>query len=453
MSIQPLVFTGVSSLSNDLQTVLNRAVSIASIPLQQAQTADSDVIQKKALLTGLDNAATALGNAVASLGAIAANRALSASSSNTAKVTVQNTGASAASTYTISDVTSIASAASETSVSGYADANATPVSSTGSMQLTFGSQTYDISLSDNTLIELRDKINNLGAGVTATILTTGSSVYLSLAADRAGATTLKLIDDPGDPLAGHANTNILTSNNQGSNLSFKLNGIEIDRSSNTVNDVIPGVAFDVLATTDPGETVTLTLATDRSRLSKAISTFVDAYNSLATAVGAQVGQSAGLLSGSFVVRALQDNMRALASYSTSGEIQSLWEMGLEFDNTGKLSFDANRFSQLSDSQINGAISFFGSPTTGFGALADKFDSLTDPISGAIRIEQDGFDQTDKNLQAQIAILEDRISAMQQSMSARLQLADSLLAQLESQQKVLAASVQSINLITFGKKDN
>jgi flagellar hook-associated protein 2 len=452
MSIQPLVFTGVSSLSSDLQTVLKRAVSIASIPLQQAQAADSDVIQKKALLSGLDNAATALGNAVTSLGTIAANRALSASSSNTAKVTVQNTGATVASTYTISDVTSIASAASETSTSGYADANKTPVSSTGSMQLTFGSKTYDISLSENTLVELRDKINNLGAGVTATILAAGSSAYLSVAADSAGATTLKLVDDPGDPLAGHANTNLLTSSNQGSNLSFKLNGIQIDRASNTVNDVVPGLTFNVLDKTNPGESVALTLATGRSRLSEAISTFVDTYNSLATAVGAQVGESAGLLTGDFVVRALQDNMRALASYSTSGEIQSLWEMGLEFDNTGKLSFDTGRFDQLSDTQINGAISFFGSTTTGFGALARKFDALTDPITGAIKIEQDGFDRTDKNLQSQIATLEDRINAMQQSMSARLQLADSLLAQLEAQQKVLDASVQSINLVTFGKKD-
>ncbi len=453
MSIQPLTFTGASTMSDSLQTILTRAVNIASIPLTQAQSADTDVLQKKTLLSGLGTAATTLGDAVTQLGTLAAQKSLSASSSNSDKVSVQYTGADAPTVYTVSDVTSIASAASETSVKGYATATKTQVSTTGSMQLTVGQKSYDISLTSNNLNELRDKINKLGVGVTATVLTTGDNSYLSVTANTTGETTLKLIDDPGDPDEGHANTDFLTADNQGSNAKFKLNGIQLNRSSNTVNDVIPGLTFNILDKTDSAEAIKLTLATDRSKLEDAIGSFVDAYNNLSSTVGTQVGENAGLLTGDFVVRSLQDNMRALASYSASGTIQSLWEMGLDFDSTGKLTFDNSRFESLSDSQIDGAISFFGSTRTGFGALAGKFNQLTDPVTGAIKLEQDGFDQTDKNLQAQISTLETRISDFQTSMAQRLQVADALLAGLESQQKMLDASIQSINLVTYGKSTN
>jgi len=46
---------------------------------------------------------------------------------------------------------------------------------------------------------VRDAINNLGVGVTATVLTTGTGAnpnYLSVTSNTAGATTLQLFDDP-----------------------------------------------------------------------------------------------------------------------------------------------------------------------------------------------------------------------------------------------------------------
>jgi len=43
--------------------------------------------------------------------------------------------------------------------------------------------------------------------------------------------------------------------------------------------------------------------------------------------------------------------------------------------------------------------------------------------------------------------------MQTSLSAKLQQADVLLAQLEAQQTLLDASVQSLNLLLYGKQDD
>lgn len=446
--ITPLTISGVSSMSGEWQTVLNRAVSIASLPLKQLQNTDTDVLAKKTLLADIGATATTLGSAVTKLGTVAAGKSLAVSSSDTDAVTAQNTGADLANTYTVSDVTSIAKAASATSI-GFSSTSGTTVSSNGSMRLSFGDdgKVWNFTLTNNTIGGLRDKINSLGAGVTATVLTAGSKNYLSITADSTGAVkNFALTDDPsGTP------TQLLGTTDLGSNAVFKLNGIAIDRSSNIVNDVISGVTFTLHDVPSSGS-AKITVAPDRSQLSSAVSSFVSAYNAMVDKVGTQVGAAAGLLSGDFVVQDIQNNLRSLASYQSEGTIKSLWEMGMEFGADGKITFDSGKFSSLTDSQLQGAVSFFGSTTSGFGALAEKFTALTDPVSGSIKIEQDGLTQTDKNLQAQITTLQDRINVMQTALQSRLQLADTLLAGLESQKNMLTASVDSLNYVLYGKQN-
>src|SRR5262245_24836585 len=157
MGLTPLTFTGVSDFSNDLQTVLDRAVQIAQIPVKQLQNKDADVLSRKALLSTLSSASTGLADSLASLGSIAANRSLSATSSDASKVSITNTGATLAGNFVINSITSVARFASERSATGYADSAATPVASNGPMRLLVGGQQYDFNLTSNTLIGLRDK--------------------------------------------------------------------------------------------------------------------------------------------------------------------------------------------------------------------------------------------------------------------------------------------------------
>ena len=450
MSFTPLAFTGISTYSSDFQTVLSRAVSIASLPLKRLQNDDADLLQKKQLLGSFNGALTTLGDSLAALGKVSQDKALVATSSNTSKVTVSNTGAASAATYTISDITSVAKVAAETSASGYASSTATNVSTTGQVKLVVGSKTYDISLTPgtNNLVGLRDAINSLGAGVAATVLTTGTGLnpnYLSVTANNVGATTLEIRDDPDG-----ANTNLLTTANQGANTVFKLNGVNVSKAGNLVNDVVAGTTFTILGTTTGSETVTLTLATDRSKLASAIGAFASSYNAVVDQVNGQVGPAAGLLSGDFLVREVQRNLRQITNYEGSGAIKNLSDLGISLNASGKIGFDSTAFNSLSDSQITSAFSFFGSTSTGFGGLAAKFEQFSDPVTGLVKAQQDSYDQADRRVQNQISELNDRISALQTTVNQRLQFADALLAQLDAQQKVLNASIQSVNYVTYGK---
>jgi flagellar hook-associated protein 2 len=452
MGLTPLTFTGVSKYSNDFQTILNRAVSIASIPLKSLQNQQADLIQKKVLTTNLEDATSGLASSLSALASIGDSKGLAATSSNSSKVAILSSTGTTPTSYTISEITSIAKAASETSLVGYADSSATAVSATGTVKLTVGANDYTINLTPqtNNLVGLRNAINDLGIGVTASILTTGTGAdpnFLSLSANSPGETTVRIVDDPTGAAA-----DLLTQNNQGADAVFKLNGIPVRKSSNTINDVVPGVSFNILGTTS-GDTVTLSLASDRSQLSSALQSFVSSYNEVSKQLDAQIGPGAGQLTGDFLIREIQHDLRQLTNFQGSGAIKSFSDLGLELSSTGELSLNTSTFNALSDSQIDSGFNFAGTSAGGLGSLNSTFQQLSDPISGLIKLQLDQYETTNNRITKDLAGVTDRVSLMQTVTAQKLQATDALLAQMESQQNVLTASLQSLLFTLYGKPQN
>lgn len=452
MSTQPLAFTGVSQFSADFQTILSRAVKIASIPIQQMQQDQVELVSQKQLLGNLSGAVSGLASILTDLGSIGAEKALVASSSDSSKVSVTYTGATTPASYKITDITSIARSASATT-SGYVDGNSAKAGESGSFRLTVDGKDYNFSLAaeKNNLQGLRDKVNSLGAGVTASVLTTGTGstpYYLSITANSTGSKPIRLVDDPsGTPV------NLLATVDDGANTNFKINGAPVSKPGTLINDVVGGITFTIADTTEGSEAVTLTLASDRTRLSTALQSLVYSYNTLMDQVDAQIGPTAGLLTGDFVIREVKEGLRAVSGATGTGLIRGLADLGVEFDQSGKAAFNPATFDSLSSAGIEDAFTFLGSETKGFGALASRFLAMSDPVSGMIKAQQDQYDRTDSNLSDQIATLTERVTAMQLSMTAKLQAADALLASLESQQRVLDAAVKSLNVTLFGKENS
>jgi flagellar hook-associated protein 2 len=446
MGVSPLQFTGNSQYSSDFQTILTRAVQIASIPLQQLQNQDSTNLSKITQLGTLNQTASGLTSALKSLGSVAAGKAISASSSNTGVVKVTSSGATGVASYTINSVTSLATAASETSVSGYADSASTLVSSTGMLDLVVGTNHYSIHLTSdqNNLVGLQNAINQLGAGVSASILTTGNGNYLSISTASLGATTLQLNDDPDG-----ANTNLLTNQNQGSDAVFKLNNLTVTRKSNTINDLIPGATLTLQSTS--ATATTISLASDRSQLASAIQSFATAYNSVVDQINAQSGQNAGVLLGDSVIWQLQGDLRQLTSYTGSGGVRSLADMGITLGSNGKMTFDQNVLNSLTDGQLNDAFNFFGTDKSGFGGLSAVLNQISDPVSGIIANEISTLTASDQRLQTQINAMVTSINKMQYTLFDQLTQADTLISSLNSQQDLLTSTIQSLNYVLYGKQ--
>ncbi len=557
MSTSPLRFTGVSSFSNDLQMVVDRAVQIASLPAVEMQNRQAELLSKKTLLGGLSADVGALARSLAALGSLGSAKGVSASSSDGSRVSVTASPSAAPGTYTVSEITSLAAAASATTAAGYANPGAAEVAPGGTLELAVGHDRYLIDLSGagrNNLNGLRDAINALGAGVTATVLNTGTGetpYYLSISSNSTGRKTLELRATAGQSgtnlLAGAAAageavysseqgfatrgatavsadgamqlvvggvayaldltganhldglraaidasgagvtaavidtgaavdryrlsitapggqtvelretadepaTNILTAAHLGADASFKLNGLPVTKAGNTVSGVIPGVTLNLLGVTGPGQEITISLASDRGALAAELGAFVSAYNRVAEAVNAQIGKDAGLLSGDPIIRQVQSQLRALTAYSTGGEIASLFDLGIELDSAGRMSLNRDVFDSLSNFQIAAAFEFLGSATSGLGAFSQSFAQISDPVSGFIRIQTARYDEADARLEQQISELTGRVNTMQAGLLARIQQADSLLASLESQRSMLNASLESLNMVLYGRRD-
>jgi flagellar hook-associated protein 2 len=446
-SFSPLQFTGISQYSSDFQQILSRAVSIAQIPVMQLTNEQTQIVSEETTLGNLNSAVSNVGSALKTIGQLSSGESLAANSTDTSVVTATATGADTTASYSITNVTSLASAASEHSTTNYTDTTSEAVSTTGSMQLVYGSKTYNITLAagQNNVAGLRDAINNLGAGVTASILTPSSTgAYLSISANTPGETTLKLIDDPSG-----AATNILTGTNQGTNTNFDLNGIPVSSPGTTVNNVIPGITLSFQGTTSSNETVNVNLATDRSQISSALNTLVSSYNTLKTQMDAQFGTSGSVLSGNNILYQIRQAMSNIVQYQGGGTMGNLANLGIEMSETGQMSLNTTTFNGLSDSDISSAMSLLGTSTTGIGGLQQTFNAISDPITGSVATQTAQWNTSTQNIAAQITAKNAAITLLQATINQQLQAADASIADLESQQNTLTASLTSLSYVSYG----
>jgi len=454
MGITPLTFTGVSPFSSDFQTILARAVSISSLPIKILQNKQTDILQEKQLSVSLSSSVDALAVSLSKLGGLGSSKAVVGLSSNSAKVAVNSTTLTSPISFQISNITSVAKAASERTAIGYANADAAPVSASGTVRLAIGgvAVTPDITLDaeHNNLNGLRDAINALEAGVTASIINTGTGptpYYLSVSANATGEHAIQLTEDPdGTP------SQLLTSTNAGSNAVFEVNGAGVTSATNLITSAVSGIIFTIKDTTAVAESVTLSASTDSSQLTSALEDFATKYNAVVTQLNAQIGPAAGLLSGSSLIRQIQNSLRGLSNYNGSGAIKSLAAMGIELSKTGEMSFNPSTFSSLTSTQVSSAFTFLGSATSGFGALASTLTQFSDPVNGAIHQQQDQWDTTYQRISERVSLLTERTNAMQKGLAQKLQAADTLLARLASQQTMLNVTIQGLNAMTFGKQN-
>jgi flagellar hook-associated protein 2 len=463
VGITPLTFTGVSSFSNDFQTILTRAVSIAQLPITALQNQDSDVLAEKTLAASLQSAVSDLATSVTNLGSIGSSQGMTGTSSDTTKVVVNSTTATTPASYAITDISSLASAASASTVTGYADASTATVSASGTMQLQINGVAVGSSITldadQNNLDGLANAINGLNAGVTASVISTGTGAtpyYLSISANSTGLNAISLVEDPNGANGGP--TPVALNSTPGSNADFYVNGAHITSPTNDISNVISGMDFTLTGTTavtDPA--VTLSTAQDSTQISTGLQDFVAKYNAVASLLNAQIGPAAGLLSGNSLIYGVQSALRGLVNFNGTGAIKSLSDIGIELDSSGVMSFNQTTtdpsqhiaFDSLTSAQIAGAFSFLGSATTGLGALASSLTQYSDPVSGAIQSQEDQFTATDTRLNDQIATMTAQVNDMQAALSAQLQAADAQIAQMQSQQQLLTATLQGLNFASYG----
>lgn len=211
-------------------------------------------------------------------------------------VSVTASPGAALQSYTISDITSLAQARKQaTGDINIATADAAAVSATpagGQFKAgTFTLNGQNITFNDGeSLNSVAAKFNSLAdkTGVSASIIKISTGKYqLSFSATKTGTDAdfdFNNISKPGTLVdADGVFSGVTVSNKQAAtNAEFNFNGVPIIRQSNTVSDMVDGIAFTLKQTTlaDPTTEITVGIEADQTISKNSIINFINTYNDL-----------------------------------------------------------------------------------------------------------------------------------------------------------------------------
>jgi flagellar hook-associated protein 2 len=307
---------------------------------------------------------------------------------------------------------------------GVATSTSTVASGTGTFVFTVAGgadQTVDVTAT-TTLEELRDAINALGAGATASILNDGDASVpyrLTIKSDSTGTSN--------DIAIGTNDTDLTISQLQASaNAAFTVDSLSISSETNTVTEVIDGVTLNLLSA-DAATTVNVTIARDAGSVRAKVQDILDAYNAVAEYIEKNnrydtEAKIAEPLFGEAIARSIRDDLRSVMMSEVSGldsAMNRLVHAGVSIDIHGKFSLDSTTFDTALSTDFANLRDLFVEDSTaykGFGGLIqDIADEITSFSDGRIKQKQSGIsttidniDTTTRNKELQLAAYEARI---------------------------------------------
>ncbi|WP_242671859.1 flagellar filament capping protein FliD [Stutzerimonas kirkiae] len=391
---------------------------------------------------------------------------LSASSSSSSVASVTAGSGAVAGSYSL-EVTQLATASKVASAS-QEGGSSTTFASGGTLTVDVGDNaSYDVEVSAGaSLTQIRDAINDQlssTAGISANIVTDSSGARLVLSSETTGEGTDLYVSGTGDLAALNINVddegNHSLTQQSGSaagyitaagNASYKLDGLELSSSSNTVT-ALSGLSIKLAS---EGSS-TLTVATNTDGLKESINTFVTAYNTLLTVTNALTkvtatsdGSSteAGALVGDASVRSLLNSVRnALVEPSTSsGGLSVLAQLGVTTNKTdGTLSIDDDKLSSALETHAADVKSFF----SGDNGLLGRLKSVTEPYTatgGLLATRTEALQTTKAQLTEQQEALDRRIESLTTMLYTKYNNMDTLIAQLSATSESILATLNALN---------
>ena len=193
------------------------------------------------------------------------------------------------------------------------------------------SKTLTVATTD-TLESLKDKINALDYGVSASVLGAGDGTFTLVLKSQDGkenALRITATESPsGSGLSSIDNTTTNSSKQKlaGTDASFTVDGISLTRSSNNITDLFTGYNINLLASTTVNGTDTpanLTGSVNTSAASENLQSFVNAVNDARTLLNEKTfrgsaSEEAGELSDDPVVKSIHKQLNSLTSSQLTG---------------------------------------------------------------------------------------------------------------------------------------
>ncbi|MEO7262396.1 MAG: flagellar filament capping protein FliD [Jatrophihabitantaceae bacterium] len=323
----------IGGLSSGIDTasLITQLMTVAAQP--QTQLKNQLSVQQSVLTAyqAINTKLTALQAAADVVKQASTWAATKAVSSSTA-VLASTTSAAASGSATTFDVIRLATAQISTVAAAGAVVASPPngidiVDSTGAI--------HHLALADGSAASVATAVNNAALGIRASVINTDSGPLLqftSVATGAAGAFSVNGLNTAPQNLVAAQDAQIAVGNPA-------AGGYTISSSSNTFNNVIPGVTFSIGAVVSG---VTVAVSSDASAISDKIKALVDTANATLTELGKYTGKG-GVLESNFQINSITNSVLSTVSRGAASGA-SFASVGVQLTSTGALAFDATAFA-------------------------------------------------------------------------------------------------------------
>ena len=450
----------------DVAKIVEQTVAAEKTPLKKLEYKAEGIQTQISTYGEIKSLTSKLGDSVSKLTRDSAWNGVSISSSNPT-LSGTMTGIAATGTYNIK-VTDLAQA--QTTALGGAGGAALPKDQTmgaaGTIKLTMGTESKDIAIeSSDTLTKIATKINEAGMGIQASIVTdVDGKERLMLRSKETGTDKAFTVDLGSLSSAPAALGQPLTPTQTAQNAKVKLNGMEVESSSNTFANTIPGMSFTVSEVTSTA--ATLNVKADTEAMKKNIQEFVDAYNelndlltkstkSVRTADGkldpSVQKEGVGTLQGDSATVSLQNSLRMLTQgiSGSTGGLTRLAEIGIQMQEGGKLSTDTTKLDKAltNPEGLKGLFANKADALGQGGGIAVNFKNFTDKLlafDGTLNTKSDSLESKLKSNTAEQDKVNKRADTLEKRLYAQYSALDTKMASLNALNAYVSQMVTTWN---------
>ena len=382
----------------DSNTIIDKLVELRSGKVTQLKTKKSAYQSQVSVVADLASKLSAFKTAAAALqsgGALGV-----AVSSAPTGMSVKASTSAQSGRYSV-QVDSLASAAKARSTA-FANGGA-PVTG-GTLGISISGDSYSVNIPDGaSLSEVATAINGQVGKVSATVLSNGTSSYLSITNRDTGftvggqASDALVITEQSTGTAGQPLGLGITAG--ATNAKLNVDGLQFERSSNIVSDVLPGVTMTLTGqTTVPDE---LVLGNDVDTTKANLQGFVDAYNTVLTALQKQLAvlpltDRQYTLSGDGALKGIQSAMQSLVSKVIPGStsVRSLADLGIKSARDGQLSIDSPTLEKAIARAPSAVNALFATATDGLGDFTKRMvDGYTNSVDGILTVRTSSLNKS------------------------------------------------------------
>jgi len=304
--------------------------------------------------------------------------------------------------------------------------------------LTIQGQTFNVNSanSNNTLSSLSAAINAASIGVTSSVITDSSGSRLSIVSGTSGAAGQLTISASLTDAASNPVTFPSGSGQVGQDAILSMDGVSVTSPSNTVTSAIPGITFQLLASSTTPVQVQIT--DDTTSIGTAVNSFVSAYNKVIGDINTQSGKDSSgnpePLLGSPVLAQLQGALTgSLFTGTASGSISNITQLGISMNNDGTLTLNADTLNTALNSNLADVTGFLQNSGSFGQTMSSTLNNLgTQAPNGSIYLAQQQNAAQEKALNADISNEETLLAAQKTQLTNELNAANQILQSIPSQ---------------------